>query len=209
VTNTFDSSAEKRGDPPIKQRRTPGDSAMWIFIWMELITFAIFFVMFALAKKAQPELFVDGRNHLNIMFGAVNTVVLLTGGYFAVRAVQLLHAKALEASRRFLLYAAGTGLLFLIIKIVEYGQKMAAGIDMSTTDFYFYYYFLTFVHFAHVLLGTAILMLARQRISERLKKGEEESGDFEIDLRAVESGASYWHMVDLVWVILFPLVYLI
>jgi nitric oxide reductase NorE protein len=201
------SSLPKSSPKPLL--RVPGDNAMWIFIWMELITFAIFFVLFALAKKAQPVLFTEGRDELNVIFGAVNTVVLLAGGFFAVCAVRHLHARAYDMARRLLLFAMGTGILFLVIKIVEYAQKMSAGIDMSTSDFFFYYYFLTFVHFAHVLLGSLILLLSRQRIAEMMQRDASEKEDYEVDLRAVESGASYWHMVDIVWVILFPLVYLI
>ena len=93
------------------------------------------------------------------------------------------------------------GSIFLVIKMIEFYGKFSEGINLSTNTFYMFYLSLTFFHFMHVILGmvilTAILLKARQ------------GGYSAKNHTGVETGASYWHMVDLVWIILFPLIYII
>jgi nitric oxide reductase NorE protein len=91
------------------------------------------------------------------------------------------------------------GLLFLVVKSVEYSHHYSAGINLRTNLFYMFYFSLTFFHFMHVILGMVILTA----VAIKAKRG----GYSPAEHTGVETGASYWHMVDLVWVILFPLVY--
>jgi nitric oxide reductase NorE protein len=177
-------------------RSWPGDTAIWIFIGMELATFLLFFLLFVLAWRADPELFRAGAAELHVGSGLANTIILLCGGWLAAWATQ---DNRLTATRRSLLLrlAAASGLLFAIVKAWDWAQLGAAGYHLSTDRFFTYYYFLTFVHFAHVLLAIAYLLVAAARHKQE---------DF---TRSIESAASYWHMVDLVWIVLFPLVYLL
>ncbi len=177
-------------------RSWPGDTAIWIFIGMELATFLLFFLLFVLAWRADPELFRTGAAELHVGSGLANTIVLLCGGWLAAWATQDSGLKAVQRSL-LLRLAALSGLLFAIIKVWDWAQLGAAGYHLSSDHFFTYYYFLTFVHFAHVLLAMAYLLVAAAR------HGQE---DF---TRSTESAASYWHMVDLVWIVLFPLVYLL
>ncbi|MEO5344090.1 MAG: cytochrome c oxidase subunit 3, partial [Gammaproteobacteria bacterium SHHR-1] len=91
------------------------------------------------------------------------------------------------------------GALFLVIKSTEYAHHFGMGINLSTNKFYMFYLSLTFFHFMHVILGMVILMAVAFKARAGDYSAEEHDG--------VETGASYWHMVDLVWLILFPLVY--
>jgi len=88
---------------------------------------------------------------------------------------------------------------FLVVKVFEYAEKFGAGISLSTNTFYMFYISLTFFHFMHVILGMVILAV----IWTQARRGAYRPGE----CNGLESGAAYWHMVDLLWIILFPLVY--
>ncbi|MCG7966581.1 MAG: cytochrome c oxidase subunit 3 family protein [Candidatus Thiodiazotropha taylori] len=177
----------------------PGDLAIWIFILAELAVFAIFFAAYAFTRLQHVELFNEYQMTLDREAALINTLALITSSYFVVRAVTAIKLDDHRRCVHWLLAALCMGLLFLIIKSVEYVQHYSEGINLSSNIFYMFYLSLTFFHFMHVIMGMVILaaitvMAARGRYSRQEHTG-------------VESGASYWHMVDLVWLILFPLVY--
>jgi nitric oxide reductase NorE protein len=179
----------------------PGDLAIWFFIYAELLAFGVFFVAYAFARAHNVELFNESQQHLNRASGAINTLVLITSSYFVVRSVAAIQRGHSSACARWLAAAIGLGSIFLAIKLYEYNSIFSAGITLSTNTFYMFYLSLTLFHFMHVILGMVILfavMLKAQR-----------GGYSAAEHRGVETGASYWHMVDLVWIILFPLVYVI
>lgn len=179
----------------------PGDFAIWIFIFAELLVFGVFFLSYAFARANNVELFNESQVHLDRISGAANTVVLLTSSYFVVRAVAAIRSNDSRHCSHWLLAAIAMGGVFLVIKMFEFGAKFSAGISLSTNTFFMFYLSLTFFHFMHVILGMVILaaVLLKAR-----------SGGYSAaDHTGVETGASYWHMVDLVWLILFPLVYVI
>lgn len=179
----------------------PGDLAMWIFILAELLVFGVFFAGYAFARRYNVELFNQYQQTLNRDIGAANTIILITGSLFVVLAVQAIRDNRVLPCRNWLLAAIGTGLLFLILKSVEFADKFAHGISLSTNTFYMFYLSLTFFHFMHVILGTVILAAVAWKTQH---------GAYSIiNHTGVETGASYWHMVDLVWIVLFPLVYVI
>lgn len=179
----------------------PGDFAIWIFIFMELLVFGIFFIVYAIMRIQNVEMFNQYQLTLNSEIGAVNTVLLITASYFVIRAVHAIK-KGLAKSCVYWLYAAlGCGFGFLFFKSLEFYDKFSAGISLSTNTFYMFYLSLTIFHFLHVILGMLILFA----VAIKAQRG----GYNEQDYVGVETGASYWHMVDLVWIILFPLVYVI
>ncbi len=179
----------------------PGDFAIWIFIFAELLVFGVFFVSYAFTRSQHVELFNLSQLQLDRTSGAVNTVVLITSSYFVVRAVAAIRSGAAGLCSRWLLAAIGMGGIFVIIKLFEFHAKLAAGITLSSNTFFMFYLSLTFFHFMHVLLGMIILAAVALKARSGGYSAEEHRG--------VETGASYWHMVDLVWIILFPLVYVI
>lgn len=179
----------------------PGDFAIWIFIFAELLVFGVFFLAYAFARANNVELFNESQLQLDRIAGAANTIVLLTSSYFVVRAVAAIRLDDPRRCGHWLLAAIAMGGIFLVIKMFEFGAKFAAGISLSTNTFFMFYLSLTFFHFMHVILGMVILaaVLFKAR-----------SGGYSASNHVgVETGASYWHMVDLVWLILFPLVYVI
>lgn len=177
----------------------PGDLAIWVFILAELLVFAVFFAAYAFTRMNHVELFNTYQATLDRDAALLNTVALLTSSYFVVRAVAAAGEGDGGTTARWLWAAVGMGGLFLAIKSVEYADHIAAGINLSTNTFYMFYLSLTFFHFMHVILGMIILAAVA------VKAGR--GGYSRVDHTGVETGASYWHMVDLVWLILFPLVY--
>jgi nitric oxide reductase NorE protein len=184
---------------PMPSKRLPGDLAIWIFILSEMLAFAVFFSAYAFARAKNPELFNTYQQTLDRDMGALNTLLLITGSWFVVRAVQAAHHDDLPAVPRNILLGFLCGGGFLVVKIFEYAAKFGAGISLSTNTFYMFYISLTFFHFMHVILGMVILTV--------LWKQARHSAYTSQDAHGLESGAAYWHMVDLLWIILFPLVY--
>ncbi len=182
-------------------RYPPGDFAIWIFIYAELLAFGIFFLSYAFARANNVELFNDSQLLLNRTAGAINTLVLITSSYFVVRAVAAIRDNKAQLCAHWLLAAILMACVFLLIKLFEFYTKYQEGITLSTNTFYMFYLSLTFFHFMHVILGAVILTAVMLKARRGGYTREEHTG--------VETGGSYWHMVDLVWIILFPLVYLI
>lgn len=194
LTDTHAANTTGRGYPP-------GDFAIWIFIFAELLVFGIFFLAYAFTRSHNVVLFDESQLHLDRTAGAINTVLLITSSYFVVRAVSAIRAGRSAVCARWLMAAVAFGGGFVAIKLFEFGVKFGAGITLSSNTFYMFYLSLTFFHFMHVVMGMVILTAVV------LKAGR--GGYSAHDYMGVETGASYWHMVDLVWVILFPLVYVI
>ncbi|UCV16879.1 cytochrome c oxidase subunit 3 family protein [Quatrionicoccus australiensis] len=189
--------------PPVRRvfLDPPGDLAIWIFILAELLAFAVLFVLYGVARARHVELFNEMQLTLDRNAGALNTILLITGSWCVARAVVAIKGDARVASARWLAAGILAGLGFLVVKLFEYDAKFAAGINLDTNLFYMFYLSLTFFHFMHVILGLLILVF----VWHKTRQG----GYSAADCHGMESGASYWHMVDLVWIVLFPLVYVL
>jgi len=181
--------------------RLAGDLAIWFFILAELLAFGVFFAAYAFARAKNIELFTAEQAALNRNAGAINTVLLLTASYFVVRAVQAAEAEASRQCANWLGGAILTGFAFIVVKLSEYAAAFEHNISLSSSTFHMFYLSLTFFHFMHVLLGMVIL----GALWVNSRKGRYDADN----MNGIESGAAYWHMVDLVWLVLFPLVYVI
>ncbi len=179
----------------------PGDLAIWFFIFMELLVFGIFFIVYAVMRIQNTEMFNYYQLTLNREIGAANTLLLITSSYFVVRAVHAIRLNQVKHCIYWLYAALVGGAGFLILKSLEFFDKFSAGINLSTNTFYMFYLSLTVFHFLHVILGMVILFAVVVKAKCGSYSDQNHTG--------VETGASYWHMVDLVWIILFPLVYII
>ena len=180
------------------ERRLPGEPGIWVLITGELFIFSIFFVMIAASRASDPELFRHAQATLHRELGLANTLLLLTSSLFVALATSRLRTGRSGSAR--LLYAAILcGCSFVAIKIVEYSEKVAAGIGFTTSDFFTFYYAFTGIHLAHVLLG--LLVLGWMSAAARAPITEQSAALF-------ECGAIFWHLVDLLWIVLFALFYL-
>ncbi|HIP11549.1 MAG TPA: cytochrome c oxidase subunit 3 family protein [Arcobacter sp.] len=188
-----------------KQPYPPGDFAIWIIIYIELLTFGLFFLGYIYSRRADVELFNASQLLLDQRAGFINTIILITSSYFVVKAVNAIKTmeikKASIYAKNWLLGAISLGGIFLVIKMIEFIGKYQEGINLSTNKFFMFYFLLTMFHFLHVLLGMIILF--------NLYMKTKIQGYTAQDYQGLKTGASYWHMVDLLWIVLFPLIYII
>ena len=183
----------------------PGDFGIWLVVYLELITFGLLFIGFAFARRAEVEIFNDSQLLLNQTLGFINTLILITSSYLVVKAVEVIQHSQREYANvmasKYLVGAMGLGFVFLVIKIIEITSKYSEGINLSTNTFFMFYIILIVFHFMHVLLGMVILF----NVQQKAKAGGYTAKDY----KGLETGAIYWHLVDLLWIVLFPLVYII
>ncbi|HKI41288.1 MAG TPA: cytochrome c oxidase subunit 3 [Mycobacterium sp.] len=184
----------------MKPRRLPGVDGVWVFIGADSVIFAILFLSFMKDRLHNPAMFEASRHTLNMNLGGIDTLILLTSSWSVALAIQALKRDLIDRVPRYLLGGVLTGLMFVVSKSIEYFQKFAHGIMPGTDAFYMWYFTLTGIHLAHVLVGTSLLTFLWIR-SRR--------GAWSSSRRVVpECVASFWHLVDLLWIVLFPLLYL-
>jgi nitric oxide reductase NorE protein len=179
--------------------RLVGDLAVWLIILAEMLAFCILFLSYAFARACDVALFNASQSTLDLHSGAINTVLLITGSWCVVRAVQAVRADASSAGARWLIAALVCGAGFVTLKVFEFSAKADAGIDLSTNTFYMFYLLLTGFHFLHVIVAMLFLSILLFKTLQGVYGSH--------DHHALESGAAFWHMVDLLWIVLFPLVY--
>jgi nitric oxide reductase NorE protein len=183
------------------KRRLPGVEGVWVFVFADMTVFALVFGLFMHSRHQNPAVFEASRHCLNPNFGGVNTLILLTSSWFAALALDAARKSRFAPAQRFIGGAFLCGLAFMVSKVIEYSEKLNAGISLLTNDFFMYYFTLTGIHLFHVVAGNVLLLvlwfMARSR-----------SFDPERPV-VLECGAIYWHMVDLLWILLFPLLYLV
>lgn len=183
------------------QQRLPGDLAMWFFILAELTVFAILILAFAVTQVLSPELFHQSRAALDSSTGLTLTLSLLTSGLFAALAVEQVRQARPSRGAALLLAALISACVYVLLKLNEYGHLAGLGLGIEHNTFFTLYWILTGFHFLHVLLGMLILGWMAERCRRRAYSAD--------DCTGLESGVLYWHMVDMVWVLLFPLVYVL
>lgn len=182
-------------------KKLPGDLAMWFFILAELTVFAVFFIGFAVTEQLNSAMFLTGKSQLHPIAGVINTLALITSSLFVALGLNDMHLNNQTRAAKFLVAAQLVACIYLGVKIWEYQFLFALGIDIETSTFFTLYFLITGFHFMHVLLGMVILIFMA------IKAAKEKYNH--TDISGFEAGASYWHMVDLLWIILFPLIYVI
>ncbi len=195
------------------QQREAATLGMWLFLATEVLFFGALFLGYTVYRIKYPEAFLAASNHTLIVFGSINTGILLVSSFCMVLAVRAAELRRSFATGGFLALTAALGVAFLIVKGFEYRQEIHEGLlpgaafhfegaNSHHAEMFFYLYFLmTGVHALHVTIGVCLLGWFSLRAlftfsPERLTTS--------VDLLGL-----YWHFVDLVWVFLFPLIYLI
>jgi nitric oxide reductase NorE protein len=171
----------------------PGDPMMWVLVFSELVAFGLFLGAFIVAHAVKPVVFASGQASLDATLAGYNTIVLVTSGWAAAKGVASARANARRHARLWLLLAMMLGGAFVTIKFFEYAQEIGSGVGLETSVFFTLYFLLTGFHLLHVCLGIIILAVVCRRA----------------DPTHVETGTIFWHMVDLVWIVMFPIVYLV
>ncbi len=178
----------------------PGGIMIWILIVVELLTFGIAMIALAVSSKENPELFHQSRLHLNTYIGTLNTIFLLASGFFMAVAVQETKNNNHKLTAKYILLALSGGGLFLILKSLEYYVKIEQGLTVGHNTFFTYYWLLTLFHLIHVLVGMGILTGLYFSVRKGITPERKEN---------IGAGAAFWHMCDIIWLFLFPVLYLI
>lgn len=188
-------------EKPETRTHLPGEAGIWIFIVGDMTVFGLFFATFMFYRGENPALFASSQALLDQNWGAINTLVLLLSSLFVVIALNAWRAGRMALSRQLLAAALICGLAFVAVKYFEWGEKLRAGFTLSTDEFFMYYYVFTGIHLLHLVLGLGVLvfMIGLSRRPNPVAKNS----------MLMEGGACYWHMVDLLWIVLFPILYLV
>jgi cytochrome c oxidase subunit III len=186
---------------------------MWLFLATEILMFGGLFVGFALQQAAHPQAFFEAHHHLDKKLGALNTIVLLFSSFTMVMAVHSAATNKQKALVRYLIITLLCAAAFLVVKFFEYEHKFHEGLlpgafyshkgDQVPNQFIFFsfYFMMTGLHGIHVLVGMAVItwLLLKAR-----------KGTFDPTYYSpVDLVGLYWHLVDMIWIYLFPLLYLI
>ncbi|TFV61202.1 cytochrome c oxidase subunit 3 family protein [Mycobacterium sp. PS03-16] len=182
-------------------RRTPGEAGTWVFLFGDMLVFGVFFGTFLVARAAEPEVFDAGRATLHLGVGVANTLVLLTSSLCVVVALGAMRAGGGALAARAIGAAAALGLLFVTLKVGEYVMLAVDGYGPNANGFYLYYVILTGLHLFHVALGLSALAFMATQVRRSHLGGHRTA--------LVEGAACFWHLVDLLWIFLFALLYLV
>ena len=184
---------------------------MWLFLFTELILFGGLFLLYAAYLSRYPHEFAAGGREMHLVFGTANTVILLTSSLLAAMAVTAIQR---DARGRTMLLLGGTILcaaVFMLNKYLEWSAEIGNGIypnssrlaagPVGESIFFSLYYLTVGLHGLHVLIGGTLLAV----VAVRVKSGAIHGGEYVL----LENSALYWHLVDLIWIFIFPLYYLI
>ncbi|MCO5141730.1 MAG: cytochrome c oxidase subunit 3 family protein [Oligoflexia bacterium] len=190
-----------------------GKLGMWLFLVTEVMLFGVFFAGYGLFHYLYPEMFKEAHHHLDKRMGALNTVVLLISSLTMALSIAYIQRDNVKRAKQMLLLTLLCAAIFMVVKYFEYSHKIHLGIlpgdlfkaaDFQAPNialFFSFYFVMTGTHGLHVLIGMAAILW----IYWRMGRGDFNSRKF----GAVEFVGLYWHIVDLIWIFLFPLVYLV
>jgi len=172
-----------------------GRVGMWWFLASEVAIFGGLITIYSLLRFRHPEWAADSAHTINAA-GATNTMVLLTSSLTAVLAHQAVKEGMLSRAVKLIAATVGFGLVFMAIKVFEYTSEVQHGFTPVAGLFWSFYYLMTGLHALHVLGG----MIAFIVVAMGVARGR--------NTQRVEYAGMYWHLVDIIWIFLFPLLYL-
>ena len=173
---------------------------MWIFLASEIMLFAGFIGSFVNLRAANMVMMTESAGLLNRPLGALNTFILITSSLTMAMAVGAINRGNRAWIKLFLLLTIILGTTFLGVKAVEYTQKFSHHYTVSTDLFFSFYFIMTGIHALHVIVGIVIMSVVLAKVMKNSPT---------IDAVVMENVGLYWHFVDVVWIFLFPLLYLI
>jgi len=176
----------------------PGGILIWILIMLELLTFGIALIALCASGTNDSILFNQSSAHLNTTYGAMNTLFLLVSGFFMATTVHQFKERNYKKASFYLKLTMLGGFLFLGLKALEYLEKIKDGFVLGYDTFFNFYWLLTGFHVIHVLVGLVILIFMHINLNKKTTTDED-----------VEASAAFWHMCDLIWLLLFPILYLV
>lgn len=190
---------------------TASKMGMWLFLFTELILFGGMFLLYAGYRYAHPDDFKSAAMELDVYLGAINTVILLASSYTVAMSIAALQQNKKKLCLSLLTFTVVCGLVFLVNKYFEWSHKIELGIypkgpalaNMTEGEVLFFglYYVMTGLHAVHIIVGLIFIgfimvFIAKDKLT------------FDNHTR-LENAGLYWHLVDIIWIFLFPLFYLL
>ena len=184
---------------------------MWLFLYTEIILFGGLFVLYAVYFVTYTQEFIQGGKQLNRMFGLVNTIILLISSFTVAASITAVQRREKKTALWALAVSLVCGLIFLINKYFEWGHKIEVGIYPNSPTlnqgpeglnlFFGLYYVITGLHGVHIVIGMTFLAVTMWFVwADRVKPHR---------FALLENAGLYWHLVDLIWIFIFPLFYLV
>lgn len=180
-----------------RRRRLPAEAPLWGFVLGDMTVFAMFFVAYLWQLGDDRAGFAAQAAHLIVWLGLFNTLVLLTSSYLVVRAVHA--AQSGSRQRPWLVGAVVCAGLFIVSKLGEYTIEVSGGHTLTSSSFFMYYYVLTGLHLLHVVIGSTILVVWLRSLRHDAAP---------VGRRFIDGAGGYWHMVDLLWLLIFSFLYI-
>lgn len=188
--------------PPLAaERKLPGELGTWLFLFGDMLVFSVFFATFMVERSKAPSVFDAASKTLHVGVGLTNTLVLLFSSLCVVVAIKAMRAAVTSVARLALPLAMACGLTFIGLKAFEYTSMVTAGHGIGANHFYLYYFVLTGMHLFHLCIGVIVLTLMLTQA------GRADLGSTR--MAVIEGGGCFWHLIDLLWVMLFTLLYLV
>lgn len=175
----------------------PGQPDMWAFVLFEAFVFTMYFVVYMVFRTQNPEVYLESQAQLSLRTGVFNTLVLLLSSWSVARCVQASREGAFRSALANAFLTMAFGGVFLVSKVLEWADEIGRGFTFSTNEFFSFYYFLTAIHFLHLLIGFIVLGVVVYQLWSPERRSQE----------LVETGATYWHTIDFLWVMIFSLLY--
>jgi nitric oxide reductase NorE protein len=184
-------------DTAAPARFVPGQPDMWAFVLFEALVFTAYFTVYIVRRTQSPDLFLQSQAHLDLRVGVFNTLVLLASSWSVARCVQAARERSYRAALVNAYLTMLFGFVFLVSKVLEWAAKIGEGFGFTTDEFFSFYFFLTAIHFLHLLIGFAVLAIGVHQLWSPARRSQE----------AIETCATYWHTIDFLWVLIFALLY--
>jgi cytochrome c oxidase subunit III len=188
-----------------------GKLGMWMFLFTELFLFGGLFIVYAVFRAMYSADFHSGANDLNALVGTVNTIVLLVSSMTVAMSITAIQKGQNSKAILFLVATIFLAVLFMVNKYFEWAHKIElsiypgsdalASLERGELMFFSLYYMMTGLHALHVIIGVILLTICIFQI----KAGNTHKGQYLL----LENSGLYWHLVDLIWIFLFPLLYLL
>jgi nitric oxide reductase NorE protein len=178
-------------------RFVPGQTDMWAFVLFEALVFTAYFTVYVVRRTQSPDLFLQSQAQLDLAVGVFNTLALLASSWSVARCVQAAREGSFRAALANAFLTMGFGGVFLVSKVLEWAAKIREGFGLTTDEFFSFYYFLTAIHFLHLLIGFGVLAICVHQLWSPARRSQQ----------AIETCATYWHTIDFLWVLIFALLY--
>jgi nitric oxide reductase NorE protein len=184
---------------PRSTKAVPGQPDMWVFVLFETLLFTGYFSVYLVERTQNRELFLQSQADLDLRIGVFNTVTLLLSSWAIARCVQASREGAYQSALRNAYLTILFGVVFLIAKVVEWTREIRLGNTFTSDEFFQHFFFLTSIHCIHVLIGFVVLGVVVYQLWSPVRRSQQ----------LVETGATYWHTVDFLWVMIFALLYVV